>query len=155
MYPNIGMHHIKTNKTHPEKVKWERHKNAAGCLRKNSSQQLITKRSCMATCFPSQNPLKSDELLERQGRTHKWPSLMDMLVLPDHKDSRKLCADTGCSLEDLPGEIYDWDKYWKRKSGVSVLSAWLDDDEVRVRVWFYGISTIVGHLMPNPFYTYM
>ena len=21
-------------------------------------------------------------------------------------------------------------------------------------VWFYGISTIVGYLMPNPFYTY-
>ena len=22
-------------------------------------------------------------------------------------------------------------------------------------VWFYGISTNVGHLMPNPFYTYI
>ena len=22
-------------------------------------------------------------------------------------------------------------------------------------VWFYGISTLVGHLMPNPFYTYV
>ena len=22
-------------------------------------------------------------------------------------------------------------------------------------VWFYGISTIVGNLMPNPFYTYI
>ena len=22
-------------------------------------------------------------------------------------------------------------------------------------VWFYGISTIVGYLMPNPLYTYM
>ena len=21
-------------------------------------------------------------------------------------------------------------------------------------VWFYGVSTIVGYLMPNPFYTY-
>ena len=21
-------------------------------------------------------------------------------------------------------------------------------------VWFYGISTIIGYLMPNPFYTY-
>ena len=21
-------------------------------------------------------------------------------------------------------------------------------------VWFYGISTIVGYLLPNPFYTY-
>ena len=21
-------------------------------------------------------------------------------------------------------------------------------------IWFYGISTIVGHIMPNPFYTY-
>ena len=23
----------------------------------------------------------------------------------------------------------------------------------QVLVWFYGISTIVGYLMPNPFYT--
>ena len=22
-------------------------------------------------------------------------------------------------------------------------------------IWFYGISTVVGHLMPNPFYTYI
>ena len=22
-------------------------------------------------------------------------------------------------------------------------------------VWFYGISTITGHSMPNPFYTYI
>ena len=22
-------------------------------------------------------------------------------------------------------------------------------------VWFHGISAIVGHLMPNPFYTYI
>ena len=22
-------------------------------------------------------------------------------------------------------------------------------------VWFYGISTIIGYLMPNPFYTYL
>ena len=22
-------------------------------------------------------------------------------------------------------------------------------------VWFYGISTIVGYIMPNPFYTYI
>ena len=22
-------------------------------------------------------------------------------------------------------------------------------------LWFYGISTIVGHLMPNPIYTYI
>ena len=24
-----------------------------------------------------------------------------------------------------------------------------------VLVWFYGISTIVGYLMPSPFYTYI
>ena len=23
------------------------------------------------------------------------------------------------------------------------------------KVWFYGISTIVGYLMPNPVYTYV
>ena len=24
-----------------------------------------------------------------------------------------------------------------------------------ILVWFYGISTIVGYLMPNPLYTYL
>ena len=27
--------------------------------------------------------------------------------------------------------------------------------KVEVLVWFYGISTIVGYLMPNLFYTYI
>ena len=26
---------------------------------------------------------------------------------------------------------------------------------ILVLVWFYGISTIVGYLMPNPLYTYI
>ena len=26
---------------------------------------------------------------------------------------------------------------------------------VKIMVWFDGISIIVGHLMPNPFYTYI
>ena len=42
----------------------------------------------------------------------------------------QLCADTGCSLEDLSGEMDDRDG-WKEseKSGKSVRSARLDDEE--------------------------
>ena len=46
----------------------------------------------------------------------------------------------------------------ERKSGKTVLAAWLhiDDDEmltifVRLFVWVYGITTFVGYLMLNPF----
>ena len=28
-------------------------------------------------------------------------------------------------------------------------------DKLKSLVWFYGISTIVGYLMPNPVYTYI
>ena len=43
--------------------------------------------------------------------------------------------DIGCFLACQP--LLD---YFMSKSGL---------------VWFYGISTIVGHLMTNPFYTYI
>ena len=36
--------------------------------------------------------------------------------------------------------------------------SYLEGDDITFSfglVWFYGISTIVGHLMPNPLYTYI
>ena len=41
----------------------------------------------------------------------------------------KFCADTGCSLEDLPGVRDDKDRWWERESRNSVLSIWLDADD--------------------------
>ena len=34
------------------------------------------------------------------------------------------------------------------------LSLCIDKTRLVGWIWFYGISTIVGYLMPNPFYTY-
>ena len=43
-----------------------------------------------------------------------------------------------CRLFNAKSSLYIWIKY-----------KWFG------LVWFYGISTIVGYLMPNPFYTYI
>ena len=37
-------------------------------------------------------------------------------------------ADTGCSVEDMPGMMNDWDRWWGR-SGNAVLSVQIDDDD--------------------------
>ena len=31
---------------------------------------------------------------------------------------QQLCADTGCSLEDLPGAIDNWDGWWEDQGNV-------------------------------------
>ena len=41
----------------------------------------------------------------------------------------ELCADSGCSLEDLPGVMDDRNGLGERKPGKSVLLARLDDDD--------------------------
>ena len=46
----------------------------------------------------------------------------------------------------------------ERESGKSVVSVQLDDEKLFILdwlVWFYGISAIVGYLMPNPLYSYI
>ena len=50
----------------------------------------------------------------------------DVPVLAD-----QFCADTGCNLEDLLGAIDGWDGWADRELGKSVLSARLDDDDLR------------------------
>ena len=66
---------------------------------------------------------------------------------------QQLCEDTGCSPEDLP-EAMNVKEKWRervrdiRASGTTWWWWWW-------WVGFYGISTIVGYLMPNPVYTYI
>ena len=47
---------------------------------------------------------------------------------PDRTYIQQLCADTGCSLEDLPGVMDDRDRL-ERGSGRSVLATPHDDDD--------------------------
>ena len=49
----------------------------------------------------------------------------------------QLCADTGCSLEDLPGAIYDRDGWRERVREIHASSA----------TWFYLITSVYIYIM--------
>ena len=54
----IWMYPMDTNKMHREKVKWELHKNAAFCLKRNPGINAAQNSSYTATCLPSPQPFK-------------------------------------------------------------------------------------------------
>ena len=92
---------------------------------------------------------------------------------------QQLCKDTGCSPEDLPEAMNDRGKWRERVRDIcaSGMTWWMNDWYSYVwfsrlfktksslytyikyiefgLVEFYGISTIVGYLMPNPLYIYI
>ena len=41
----------------------------------------------------------------------------------------KICAETRCSLEDLPETMDYRNEWWERESGKSALAAWHGDDD--------------------------
>ena len=145
------MHHIDADKTYREKGRWELHQNASNYFQK--IQEATPHKT--ATVQPLTSHLKNhlnktnktcETLLEKQGRTNVTffcgPLHIDVQVLVDQQELIcQLCADTGCSLEDLPGVIDDRDGWKERKkerkkererkreSKKSVLSMQLDDEE--------------------------
>ena len=73
---------------------------------------------------------------------------------------QQLCEDIGCSSEDLPEAMIDWEKWRERvrdirASGTTWWWWWWYYFSWVGLVAFYGISVIVGYLMPNPIYTYI
>ena len=78
----------------------------------------------------SRNLFKLDEpdMLEKQGRTHKWCTLMD----PTHGRAKtgrpartyiqQLCEDTGCCPEDLPEAMNDREKWRERVRDIRATS---------------------------------
>ena len=54
---------------------------------------------------------------------------------------QQLCENTGCCPEDLPGAMNGWEEWRERIRDIHLV--WF--------VWFYGTSTFVGYLTPNPF----
>ena len=60
------------------------------------------------------------------------------------------CSDAGCSQEDLSGAMDDRDRWQEKERGNPCY--YVKEPGL---VWFYGISTIVGYLRPNPPYTYI
>ena len=71
-------------------------------------------------CWRSRDKLISDVLLWTPS--HGWAKV----GWPARTYIQQLCADTGCSLEDLP-EAMDDREGWQERSGISVLMAWHDD----------------------------
>ena len=55
-----------------------------------------------------------------------WPSKARR---PARTYIHQLCEDTGCSPEDLPEAMNDWEKWRERGSWISVLAARHDDDD--------------------------
>ena len=104
-------------------------------------------------CWGSKDELVSDGLLWTPAYGHSkagWPAQTYI---------QQLCDDMGCNPEDLPEVMNDretwrerardihasrttWWWWWRRRQ-VPTLLVWL--------FGFYGISTFVGYLRPNPF----
>ena len=113
-------------------------------------------------CWRSRDELISDVLLwtPTHGRAKSGR--------PARTYIQQLCEDTWCCPEDLPEAMNDREKWRERVRDIRTTSTtwwwwwWsLKGKSHPFRrivlfglVRFYGISTIVGYLMPNPFYTY-
>ena len=68
---------------------------------------------------------------------------------------QQLCEDTECSPEDLPEAMNDRERWRERVRDIRASdTTWWWSWVWFGWVGFYGISTILGYLMPNPLNTY-
>ena len=119
------MHYLDANKTAGEEARWQIHKNAA-C---NPEQVLAATPRKVPTIrspashhenYPSQTNQTCRTLLEKQGRTHKWCTLMTPTYgrakagRPARTYIQQLCEDTGCRPEDLLEAMNDREKWQER-----------------------------------------
>ena len=87
---------------------------------------------------------KTSKVRQTRHARHRWRSgdelISDVLLLnPSHGQAkagrpartciRQLCEDTGCSPEDLPEAMNNWEERRERESAISMLVARQDDDE--------------------------
>ena len=126
LHTTIEMNHLDV-KTHIKKnAWWERNENAARCLEQTlgaTPEETIAVRplSSHLTSYSSKTNKPCGKLLERQGRTHKQCSLMESFIWscqywPTSKNLQQFCGDRRCSLEDLPGVMYNKDGWRVRES---------------------------------------
>ena len=123
----IWMHYLDSKKTVGEEAKRQLHKNAAS----NLEQVLAATPHKTPTVRPPASYHENYSswanktcrtLLEKQGQTHKWYTLMD----PTHGRAKagqpartyiqQLCEDTGCSPEDL-SEVMNVMEKWRERVG--------------------------------------
>ena len=109
----LWMHNMDADKTHREKVRWELHKNAMSYI-----EQILEATSYETTALWPLTYLKTIQIRQTRHAGHYWRSKDELIndILqwtPTYGCAtagplvrtylQKLCADTGCSLEDLPG----------------------------------------------------
>ena len=127
-------------------------------LLNKSWQQPLTKQQLQIHLppHPTKHPSKTNKtcgaLLEKQEWTHQWRSFMDFCTwtwqcYPTNEDVHQFCADTRCSLEDLP----DRDGWWERFREVCANSAtWWYTNITRIfcymNIYFLTLSCI--NLLP-------
>ena len=128
------MHHGNAEKLTKEKAWLELQKNAMSYIEQILEATLHKTRPLTSHLYnhPSKKKKICETLLEMQGWSHKWPSLMDSNTL-----MYQLCVNIGWSLEDLPGAMDDRDGW--RKSGKSVLVAWSDDEDIYIYIYIIYI----------------
>ena len=95
-------------------------------------------------CLRSRDELISDVLLwtPTYGRTKAGR--------PSRTYIQQLCEDTGCSPKDLPEAMNDREKWRERRSGISVLAARQDDDDIYCISYMYILYVYLRKDPPSP-----
>ena len=112
------------HKTYREKAWRQLYKKAASCTSPGSNTPQNS--SCTVTSHPSRKLSKLDEpdMRDTAGevKTNSWAIYScgrAKVGRPARIYIQQLCADTGCTLEDLPGAIDDRDGWRERASSVT------------------------------------
>ena len=152
----VRQHLLDSKEMPTEKSKWGLHKIAICCLYKNIGSDTQQKTAVQPLISHLANhPSKMGKICctewEKQGWNHKQHSPLESYHWMSqswlyYKKLHQFCANTRCCLENLLRVMTNRDRWWEQEWRESVLFG---------LVGFYGISTIIGYLLPNSVYTYI
>ena len=154
-------HSNKTNKTHGEKARWELHKNATCCFEPvleatpHGTTVIWSLTSHLKNHYNKTNKTCGTQL-EIQGSTHllKVPtngpaSVGQLAIIFLHL----VCTDSGCSSEDLPETMSEWDglreRERERESGKSMLSVQVDGNDIYTYEYIYTCEYVCIYIYIN------
>ena len=133
-----------TNKTAGEEARQQLHKNAAS----NIEQVLAATPHKTPTIRPPASYHETIQIRRTRHAGHCWRSrdelISDVLLwTPTYSRAKaerpariyiqQLCEDTGCSPEDLPEAMNDREKWRERVTGISMLVARHDDEDILLK----------------------
>ena len=135
------MHHKDANQTHREKATWELHKNATSYLEQflkatHHETTAVRPHTSHLKNHPNTTNKTCRTLLEKQGRTHKCRSPMDLFkrtcqCLPTGKNLPTTDLQGHRILFGKPARSDGWygQMMWEKELGKYALIAWPDDDD--------------------------